>query len=171
MPACFQVYTGDGKGKTTAALGLLLRAAGAGKRIFFCQFLKDGRSGECKVLRERFPEIACRYYGSGAWIKDTPSAADRTAAQLGFEELCAAVTRGAYDLVIADEIQHAISLELIAIEPVIQLLKQRPSNVELVFTGRQADPRILEHADLISVIVCRRHPFERGIPARRGIDY
>ena len=171
MSACFQVYTGDGKGKTTAALGLLLRAAGAGKRIFFCQFLKDGRSSECIALRERFPEIVCRYFGSGAWIKGEPSAADKAAAQTGFEELCATVTGGAYDLVIADEIQHAISLKLIALDRVIHLLKQRPSTVELVFTGRQAHPRILECADLISEIVCRRHPFADGMNARRGIDY
>ncbi len=171
MPCCFQVYTGDGKGKTTAALGLLLRATGAGLRIFFSQFLKDGRSSECIALRERFPDIVCRYYGRGVWVKGKPSAADTAAAQAGFEELCDAVNGGAYDLVIADEIHHAITLHMIDIDGVIDLIDRKPSTVELVFTGRHAHPRILACADLISEIVCRRHPFADGMNSRRGIDY
>ncbi len=171
MKGCFQVYTGDGKGKTTAALGLLLRAAGAGRRIFFAQFLKKDSSSECALLHERFPEVHCRWYGLGIWIRGAPSAADKEAAQKGFGELCRAVTGGAYDLVIADEIHLAVAYDMLPIDRVLDLIDRRPPNVELVFTGRNAHPRILEKADLISEVICRRHPFKRGMPARRGIEF
>ena len=171
MQHCVQIYTGDGKGKTSAALGLLLRAVGAGQGVFFCQFLKDGTSSECITLRERFPDVTCRYFGSGKLITGSPSPPDKAAAQAGFAELRAAVHGGAYDLVIADEINHAVKLKLIDVEAVIDLMTGKPPAVELVFTGRKVHPRIMEHADLVSEIVCRRHPFKRGLTARRGIDF
>ncbi len=166
-----QVYTGDGKGKTTAALGLLMRAVGAGRRVLFTQFLKGGSSSECALLRERFPEVDCRYYGRGVWVRGKPSDTDVEAACKGFDELCESVTGGRYDVVIADEIHHAVSLKMIPVDQMIALIDRKPATVELVLTGRNAHPRILERADLISEIVCRRHPYTRGVQARWGIEY
>lgn len=166
-----QVYTGDGKGKTTAALGLLMRAVGAGRRVLFAQFIKSGQSSECTLLHDRFPEVDCQYYGRGVLLRRNPSDADKDAARAGFENLRERIMSGNYDLVIADEIHHAVSLGMITIDQIIALIEQKPSTVELVLTGRNAHPRILERADLISEIVCRRHPYAQGVQARLGIEY
>lgn len=171
MNTCVQVYTGDGKGKTTAALGLLIRAVGAGQRVLFCQFLKNGQSSECTVLRERFPEVVVRCYGHAGFIREKPTPEDTAAAQAGFAEFCANVTSGCFDLAIADEIHPAIRLGLITVDQVLDLIAAKPATVELILTGREAHPRILEQADLISEIVCRRHPYARGLAARRGIEF
>lgn len=171
MPGLTQVYTGNGKGKTTAALGLLLRAVGAGHRVFLCQFLKDGKSGECAVLHDRFPEVVCRYFGRGVWVRGEPSPEDTAAAIAGFSELCQAVTGGSYNLVIADEILHAVNQGMISAQLLADLIDNRPEGVELVLTGRDAHPLVLERSELITEMCSRRHPFDCGIAARPGIEF
>lgn len=166
-----QVYTGDGKGKTTAALGLLMRAVGAGRRVLFAQFMKGGQSSECALLHERFPEVNCQYYGRGALLRGNPSDADKDAASAGFADIRERIMNGNYDLVIADEIHHTVSLGMITVDQVVALIEGKPPSVELVLTGRNAHPRILQYADLISEIVCRRHPHTQGVKARLGIEY
>ncbi len=170
MQGCVHIYTGNGKGKTTAALGLALRAAGAGLKIYLGQFLKKGNFSEIKALR-RFPEITVRQFGCGRFIKCRPTAAETGAAQRGLAALRKAMLSQAYDLIIADEANCAVTCGLISVEDLLQLIKDKPAPVELVFTGRGAHPRLIKQADLVSVIQARKHPFNAGVKCRKGIDW
>jgi cob(I)alamin adenosyltransferase len=170
MTGCVQVYTGDGKGKTTAALGLALRAAGAGMRVFLVRFLKTGNSSELAAL-ERFADlVTVRSYGRAGFIRGEPAPEDIERARNGFTEVRAAVASGAYPLVILDEVNVAVHLGLLPAEEVLDLMDERPGHVELVLTGRQADPRIVERADLVTEMREVKHPYHAGVPARKGID-
>jgi len=170
MKGYVQIYTGDGKGKTTAALGLALRAAGAGKKVFMAQFIKSGEYSEIKAL-ERFSDlITVKQYGLGRFIKNSPSDKDRAILQKGISEIKAVMTSGDVAVVILDEINVALKLGLVKIKTLLNLMDLRPSHVELVLTGRGADPAILEKADLITEMTCVRHYFAKGVPARKGIE-
>jgi len=170
MTGHVQVYTGDGKGKTTAALGLAIRAAGAGMRVFLARFLKTGDSSELTAL-ERFADlVTVRSYGRAGFIRGEPAPEDRERARNGFTEVRAAVASGAYPLVILDEVNVAVHLGLLPAEEVLDLMDKRPGHVELVLTGRQADPRIVERADLVTEMREVKHPYHAGVPARKGID-
>lgn len=170
MTGYVHVYTGDGKGKTTAALGLALRATGAGMRVFLARFLKPGESSEIAAL-ERFADlVTVRSYGRHGFIRGEPAPEDIEQARNGFTEVRAAVASGAYPLVILDEVNVAVHLGLVAAEEVLDLMDKRPGHVELVLTGRQADPRIIERADLVTEMREVKHPYHAGVPARKGID-
>ena len=170
MKGYVQIYTGDGKGKTTAALGLALRAAGAGKKVFMAQFIKSGEYSEIKAL-ERFSDlITVKQYGLGRFIKNSPSDKDRAILQKGISEIKAVMTSGDVAVVILDEINVALKLGLVKIKTLLNLMDLRPSHMELVLTGRGADPAILEKADLITEMTCVRHYFAKGVPARKGIE-
>lgn len=167
-----QVYTGDGKGKTTAALGLALRAAGNGMRVYIGQFLKGRRYGEQNAIERLAPDITLEQYGTSAWIhidKVTPE--QRAAALEGLERIREALTGGEYDMVIADEINVAVFFHLLTEEEVTQLIDARPAHVELVLTGRRAPDAILERADLVTEMREVRHPYQQGIPARPGCEF
>lgn len=166
-----QIYTGDGKGKTTAALGLALRALGAGMQVFLGQFIKKGFSGEIKALRNFHPQIAVRQYGRGGFVRGKPAAADISAARRGLKELRRALESRKYDLVICDEIFCALGAGLICAEDVLKLLDAKPPMVEIVLTGRGAPAKIIKKADLVTEMRKVRHPFDGGIPARKGIEY
>ncbi len=164
-----QVYTGDGKGKTTAALGLALRAAGAGLRVFFGQFVKKQKCSEHLGLERLGDSITYRRFGCGL-IPHGPSAADIAAAGKGLDEAAEALRTGGYDLVILDELNVAVDLGLIGVADVLDLIATKPAGVELVLTGRNAHPRVVEAADLVTEMRNIKHYYEKGVKARRGIE-
>jgi cob(I)alamin adenosyltransferase len=170
MHGYVHIYTGNGKGKTTAALGLALRSAGAGLKVYFGQFLKKGDFSEIKALR-RFPEITVRQFGCGRFVKGRPTTAEIAAARRGLVSLRKAMLGGVYDLIIADEANCAVTCGLVSVKDLLQLIAEKPASVDLVFTGRGAHPRLIKHADLVSVIQARKHPFNAGVKCRKGIDW
>jgi len=167
---CVQVYTGNGKGKTTAALGLSLRAAGAGLKVLFVQFLKGRNASEHESLRLLAPQIELRRFGGPGFIMEKPSQEDIAAAREGLEAVREAVRSGAWDVMVLDEINVAVSLGLILEADVLDLLDERPEGMEMVLTGRNAPEGILQKADLVTEMKEIRHYWRKGIPARRGIE-
>jgi cob(I)alamin adenosyltransferase len=165
-----QVYTGDGKGKTTAAIGLALRAAGAGLNVFIAQFVKSGRYSEIEAL-DRFPDrIVCRQYGRGCWLRGKPSKEDARLAREGLLETRQIIQSGKYQVVILDEANIATWFKLFEVEDLIELIDLKPVRVELIFTGRRADPRLIERADLVTEMVEVKHYYMEKVPARHGIE-
>jgi cob(I)alamin adenosyltransferase len=167
-----QIYTGNGKGKTTAALGLALRACSQGWKVIMIQFVKGNLcSGEAR-LAKIIPNFEFEQYGLETFVKkNNPSKKDIRQAYLGFKKAQEAVLGGKYDLVILDEINIAVNYKLVPLDSVVQLLEDKPEFVELVLTGRYAHKKIIEMADLVSEIKEIKHPFRNGIPARKGIEY
>ena len=170
MQGFVQVYTGDGKGKTTAALGLALRAAGAGLRVYFGQFIKNADYSEIKALARFADCITVRQFGRGCFLLTEPAPEDRAAARRALEGLSEALTSGDYDLVIADEANVAVALGLIEANDLVSLIDLRPEQVELVLTGRGAPDAVLARADLVTEMRCVRHYYDRGVLARQGIE-
>jgi cob(I)alamin adenosyltransferase len=166
-----QIYTGNGKGKTTAALGLVMRACGADLKVYFGQFLKGRMCSEIKTLAERFPDVTVVRHGSDRFIKGDPSPDDVRAARQGLDELRKAMLSGKYDLVVADEINVVLSLGMIPVEDVLDLVTDRPAHVELVLTGRGAPEELLAHADLVTEMNETKHYFNKGVKGRPGIEF
>jgi cob(I)alamin adenosyltransferase len=165
-----QIYTGNGKGKTTAASGLVLRAVSAGWMVFFGQFIKNNPSGELRIMKDRFPEVTVEQFGRGFFLRREPEEADRQAAKDGLKRLAEVIDSGAYHMIIADEIMIALKYQLISVPEVLALVERNQGEAELVFTGRYAPEALLERADLVSEIVPIKHYMEQGVPARRGIE-
>ena len=165
-----QVYTGDGKGKTTAAIGLAVRAAGAGLRVYFAQFIKMGRYNEIRALEVFGDRIVCRQYGRGCWLRGEPVAEDIRLARQGLDEVEGIIRSGEYQLVILDEANVATWFGLFSVEDLLHLIDIKPERVELVFTGRKADPRLVERADLVTDMCEVKHYYRQGVPAREGIE-
>ena len=170
MQGYVQVYTGDGKGKTTAALGLVMRAAGAGLRIGIVQFLKERSCSEIDALANRFPEVTVERFGRGEFVRGRPSPEDVQAARGGFLRLREMVAAGAFDLIVADEINVAVSLQLVSVPEMLALIEDKPSGLELVLTGRGADPAVIQQADLVTEMRCVKHYHDSGVRARKGIE-
>ena len=167
-----QVYTGSGKGKTTMALGLALRAAGHGLKTYIGQFLKTASSGEHKAAA-RFPKLlAIESYGSGTFLHPDeplePSEIER--AREGLVRAKAAMLSGYYDIVVLDEVNVAMDFGLLRVDEVLDFIRARPANVELVLTGSGAPPEIIDAADLVSEVRAIKHYFEAGVRARKGIE-
>jgi cob(I)alamin adenosyltransferase len=170
-----QVYTGDGKGKTTAALGGAWRALGADLHVYFLQFLKGGVVPSEQLLAARLaPELVfqnlCHPYSEGL-MGGRPSEADRRCAAETWALARAALTDPAYDLVVLDEINNTLHLGLAPLEEVLEALRRRPPGQEVICTGRHAPPELIALADLVTEMVAVQHPFDAGAPARRGVDY
>jgi len=167
-----QVYTGNGKGKTTAALGLALRAAGHGLKTLVVQFMKaDTGEGELESARKLHPYLTIRRAGRQGFVsKSHPDPADVQAAQEGFSFAKAAMESRAYDIVILDEINVAVDHGLIPLADLLGLMDVKPESVELILTGRNARPEIIEKADLVTEMVERKHYYSKGISARKGIE-
>jgi cob(I)alamin adenosyltransferase len=167
-----QVYTGNGKGKTSAAFGLALRAIGRGLKVYIIQFIKGGFDyGELYAI-DKFPNLKLKAFGRGKFITEKP--AGKEDIKLAEEALALAekvVKSGGYDIVILDEINVALSLRLISLEKVLELIKNKPKHVELVLTGRSVADEIVEAADLITEMKEIKHPFNKGYQARKGIEY
>jgi len=170
MKGYIQVYTGNGKGKTTAALGLAIRAAGASLKVFIAQFIKMGEYSEIKALKRFKDLITVEQFGSGRFIKGKPSASDIEAARKGVEKIKAAFTSGQYHVVIMEEANVAVKLGLLSVEDLLEIMFEKPKNVELVITGRGADSRIIEKADLVTEMKEVKHYFQKGVKARIGIE-
>jgi cob(I)alamin adenosyltransferase len=166
-----QIYTGNGKGKTTAALGLALRAAGAGFRVFFAQLMKLVPTSELESLKSLGDRIVVRQFGTGAFIVDGPTPEDYDCAAHAFAEVEAAVMSGHFNMVVADEMCTALYYKLIDRDEVLELVKNCPHPVELVFTGRYADACLIEVADLVTEMREVKHCYSKNVPARRGIEY
>ncbi len=167
-----QVYTGNGKGKTTAMLGLTVRAVGFGLRVFIGQFMKDDEYSEIKTLKSRFPEVTIEQFGSktGFVQKDNIKDEDKKAANEGYKRSLEALECGKYDVVILDEINVAIFMGIISINEVLELLDKKPEGVELILTGRYAHDEIIERADLVTEMKQIKHYYEKGVVARCGIE-
>jgi len=168
------IYCGDGKGKTTAAMGLITRALGHGWRVLLVQFLKNGRSGELATLR-KLPGvqiIAGQVTGKfSIAMSDQEKAATRALHLDFFRTAVAAVGHENTDLLVLDEILGAIESGLMDEAALLSFLDSKPASLEVVLTGRVASGSLLERADYISRIACVRHPYQRGIMAREGIEY
>ncbi len=165
-----QVYTGTGKGKTTAAFGLALRAAGAGLKVFIAQFIKKRKCSEHLMLEQIRDRITVRQYGKGFFLKRNPNASDIKAAQDGLDEIRSIVWSGAYDLVILDEANVATHYGLFSVDDLLDLMETKPSGVELVITGRHADERVIRKADLVTEMREIKHYRAKGVKARHGIE-
>ena len=165
-----QVYCGNGKGKTTAALGLSLRAAGAGLKVFFAQFIKGLHSSEISALQRHTDTIVFEQYGRGCFIDDQPTAEDIAAARQGLAAARQAMLSGHYQVVILDEANTGVHFGLFSVEDLVKLIDEKPSGVELVITGRHAPDEIIELADLVTEMREIKHYYQHGVQARRGIE-
>ncbi len=170
MKGYVQVYTGDGKGKTTAALGVALRAAGAGYRVFIGQFIKAGEFSEIKALRRFDDLISIHQFGKGRFIKGTPSEEDIKSAGRGLAKLKEAASSGDYQLVIVDEGNVALSCQLFPLSGLLELIDARHPETELIITGRGAQPEVIDKADLVTEMRPIKHYYDAGVSARVGIE-
>jgi cob(I)alamin adenosyltransferase len=170
MKGYIHVYTGDGKGKTTAALGLALRAAGAGLKVFIAQFMKLGDYSEIKAL-ERFGDgVTVEQYGLGGFIRGKPDPADIDAARKGMERVREIFAAGRHQVVILDEANVAAACGLFSPVDLLELVNAKPDEVEVILTGRNAAPEILARADLVTEMKMVKHYYQQGVPARTGIE-
>jgi len=167
-----QVYTGDGKGKTTAALGLTLRAWGRGLRVCVIQFMKKGEDyGEILAVR-KLEGIELYQFGSDRLITRAsvhPEDIELAHRALSFAE--GAMTSGEYDVIVLDEINVALFFGLVSPSEVLSVLRKRKEGVEVIMTGRNAPPEIIEEADLVTRMVAEKHPYDKGVIARAGIEF
>jgi cob(I)alamin adenosyltransferase len=167
-----QVYTGNGKGKTSAAFGSALRAIGRDLKVYVIQFIKGGFDyGELHIVGQ-LPNLTVKAFGRGKFVTEMPPQdEDFQLAKEAFELAQQIVRSGEYDIVILDEINVALSLRLVAVEAVVELIKNKPSHVELILTGRNAPPEIVALADLVTEMTEIKHPYTRGLQPRKGIEY
>jgi cob(I)alamin adenosyltransferase len=166
-----QIYTGDGKGKTTAALGLALRAAGYGMHTYIGQFMKGRPYGELEALRDH-PCITIEQYGDVHCIRREEITPEHTArAHRGLERAREAMHSDRYDLVVLDEINVALWFELVSMEEVLVLLDERPPYVEVILTGRRAPQQLIDRADLVTEMQEVKHYYQQGVMARQGIEW
>jgi cob(I)alamin adenosyltransferase len=167
-----QVYTGDGKGKTTAALGQALRAAGSGLKTFIVRFMKDFPYGEVKSIKQLSNWIRLVQYGNDSFVihKQPPHDKDLEAAKLAYQRAQESLFSGIYDIVIMDEVCVAICFGLLKTEDVLSLLEEKPGPVELILTGRYCPPELIEKADLVTEMQEIKHYYQKGVAARKGIE-
>jgi len=170
MKGYVQIYTGNGKGKTTAALGLALRAAGAGLKVYFAQFMKGIKCSEHAALIRLSDQITIRQYGSKSFISDIPTEEEIKAARRGLAEGKEAMLSGNFQVVVLDEANTAIIYNLFPTDDLLDVIRNKPDNVELVITGRGADPRVIEAADLVTEMKEVKHYYQKGVTARDGIE-
>lgn len=168
-----QVYTGDGKGKTTAALGLAFRAIGRGLRVVMIQFMKgEHETGELNTAKRLAPDLVIKPIGREGFINSAhPTSEDISSARAGLEEADRILKQGLCDVLILDEINVAVSFGLLEEAPVLRLMSNKPGEVELVLTGRGAPSSFLEKADLVTTMTCTKHYFDFGEKARIGIEF
>ncbi len=166
-----QVYTGGGKGKSTAGFGLIVRAVGHGLRCCLIQFMKKGNYGEIVVLSQ-LPGVHIEQYGSGHWVKQKdPDPEDVLLAKTALGRGALAAANGEYDLVVLDEINVALVRGLVPLDDVLALLDHRCPTTEVVLTGRGAPKALMDRADLVTMMVGMKHPYHGGLDARLGIEW
>lgn len=168
---CVQIYTGNGKGKTTAALGLSLRAVGRGLRVCFFQFVKGGGPyGEHLVAQRLAPLFNIIQTGRPGWVNRDDISEDRRLAQEAVERVRAIIVSGDFDLVVLDELNGAIDFGLVDLEQALELIALKPASMELVITGRNAPEALVAAADLVTEMREIKHYYRAGVPARVGIE-
>lgn len=172
MSGYVQVYTGDGKGKTTAAFGLALRAAGRGFRTYIAQFLKAQPTGEIEAAKKLAPLVRIEQFGRPGFITVTegPGDEDLERARIGLARALEAMLSGNYEIIILDEINTAVHFKILPEKDVLDLIDRRPAAVELVLTGRYAPASFVDRADLVTEMKAVKHYFDRGVKAREGIE-
>ncbi|MCF8045155.1 MAG: cob(I)yrinic acid a,c-diamide adenosyltransferase [Desulfarculaceae bacterium] len=170
MKGYIQVYTGNGKGKTTAALGLALRAAGAGLTVLVAQFLKQGEYSEITALKSFHGRITVRQYGCGKFVRGMPSEEEKQAASHGLNEIRSCIQNRSYDMIVVEEGNVAVSCGLIRENDLLDLMEMKPEGLELVITGRGATEKVTEKADLVTEMKEVKHYFKKGVTARKGIE-
>lgn len=167
-----QVYTGSGKGKTTAALGLALRAAGHDLQVYIVQFMKGWPHYGELVSVQDLPNVTLRQFGRPDFVnREHPNPEDIRLAHEALEHAGQIVASGDYDLVILDEVNVALDYGLVGLDDLLSLLEAKPEHVELVLTGRGAHPEIVKRADLVTEMLAIKHPYDAGVPGRKGIEY
>lgn len=168
-----QIYTGDGKGKTTASLGQAFRAAGRGFRVRMFQFMKPPESsGEHFAVAKFDGDLIIEPVGRRKWIgKSGPDEEDIRLARSGLARAKAAMIEGGADMVILDEVDVALHFEVLTLDEVMDMIRSKPGHVELILTGRKAAPEILDMADLVTEMKLIKHPYEQGVLAREGIEF
>ncbi len=171
MKGYIHVYTGNGKGKTTAALGLALRAVGAGKKVFIAQFIKGKPYSEIEAIARFLPGINLRQYGRGCFIFHKPEEEDIAAAKHGLAEVEEIIAEGKYDVVILDEACIAVYYRLFSVQELINILKKKACTMEIIVTGRYAPGELIEVADLVTEMKEVKHYYREGVEARKGIEF
>lgn len=169
MKGYVQVYTGNGKGKTTAALGLAVRALGAGKKVFIGQFAKSKHYSELETIDKLLKNITIKQYGMGCFIFEKPKEEDILAAQKGLKEIIEVIKSDEYDMIILDEANIAIHYNLFGADELIDAISKRNQRTEIVITGRYATPEIIDFADLVTEMKEIKHYYQ-GVQARVGIE-
>jgi cob(I)alamin adenosyltransferase len=164
------VYTGDGKGKTTAAIGLALRAAGAGLKVYIAQFVKGMHYSELDSLKRFEENIVVKQCGRDCFITREPGEEDIRLAREGLRQAADAMASGEYHLVILDEANIATYYKLFSVDELLEVIRNRPEHVEVVVTGRKADPKLIDLADLVTEMREVKHYYQKGVVARTGIE-
>lgn len=171
MKGYIQVYTGNGKGKTTAAFGLALRAVGAGKKVFVAQFIKGKSYSEIDAIHKYIPDIVVKQYGLDCFIYNQPTSADVQAARKGLSEVAMLIANAKYDVVILDEICIALYYNIFSISEVMKIITSKPVQTEIIITGRYAPNEIIAVADLVTDMREVKHYYNNGVEARKGIEF
>lgn len=169
MQGYVHIYTGNGKGKTTAAFGLALRAICSGKKVFIGQFVKGMKYSEV-AIEEHFKNIKIVQFGEKCFIKDAPTQKDIKLAQEGINKVKDIIKNNEYDVIILDELTIALYFKLIDIECILELIKNKPESLELIITGRYAPQELIDAADLVTEMKEIKHYYNKGVLARKGID-
>ncbi|MGB8958144.1 MAG: cob(I)yrinic acid a,c-diamide adenosyltransferase [Candidatus Aminicenantales bacterium] len=172
MTGYLQIYTGNGKGKTTAALGLALRAAGHGFKTYVAQFLKGQPTGEIEAAKKLAPLVRIEQFGRVGFItvKDGPDDEDVSRAEAGLARALEAMLSGDYRIVVLDEVNTAVHFKILSEKDVLDFIDRRPVQVDLVLTGRYAPASFIERADLVTEMKDIKHYFDKGVKAREGIE-
>ena len=167
-----RIYTGKGKGKTTAALGLAMLAVGHGLKVYILQFLKGRVTGESQVASRFFPDLTLRFFGRPGFINSrSPAPEDLALVNEGWDLARRILAAGEHDLVILDEINRVMAFGLIPVQEVIEVLNHRAPKVEVVLTGRQAPDELIDIADIVTEMYPVKHYYQAGVKARRGIEW
>ncbi len=164
------VYTGNGKGKTTAAFGLVLRAVGAGLPVFIAQFMKATKTSEIKALKQFSSLVVVRQYGRKGFILNNPKEDDIQAARDGLEDVQKIFRLKRFKVIILDEANIACYFKLFSVDDLLTLIDSKPADVELVITGRNADSRLIDRADLVTEMREIKHYYTKGVKSRKGIE-
>lgn len=170
MKRYIHIYTGNGKGKTTAALGLAIRTVGAGGNVFIGQFLKSGDYSEINALKKMDNQVTVEHYGLGRFVKGQPTSDDIEAGMKGYRRVAEVIEKGEFDLIILDEANIAVKYNIFSENDLLDLFEKKPDHVELVITGRDATPKVMERADMVIEMKEIKHYYHKGVKARRGIE-
>jgi cob(I)alamin adenosyltransferase len=172
MVKLVEIYTGNGRGKTTAALGVVLRAVGHGLRVHIVFFMKGNYPYGEQAILAQLPEVSFSRYGADHLLSpDDVNDNQREQGRLALDSARAAMLSGQYDLVVLDEVNIASAWAIVAVDEVVKLIKDKPEGVALILTGRYADQRLIDMADLVTEMIEVKHPYTKGVLSREGFDY